>query len=1012
MAIYGLLPALQQSAPFKRLIEQIKGATTQSSVLSPQHSAGGTPTAAVPYVLAALQVALKRPIIAVLPEADRARAACDELMQWSLEPASVMLFPELEGSPYDEGSARPDTVRQRAAVLAELKTQPRHEGRWFKPLIVTSAAALFPRVTPPQQFAVQVFTLAEGQSVRPDSLLEEWYRMGFEAVPVVEEPGTFTRRGGIVDVFPPAHAQPVRIEFWGDEIESIRPFDPETQLSESQLKTVTFTPAREAPVGVAERAQELLESLDFSVCREEEAGRWRRALEAISLDQKAEDLDFYLRYLFQQPASLLDYLPEDGLLVLSENGAITRHLSALASQAEENHAELVREGDLPEGLPKPYLTWGDISRQETNSALSTQSSVLELSATSSADLDLGFRVATSYAGKTKSLVGDLKKWLSEGLRAVLLSLQSRRLSEQLADETLIAPPLEELTALPEAGSLTLVAGALKEGWRNPDIGLALLTDIEMFGWAKPRRLLAAKTNLPALVLSDIAPGDFVVHVEHGVARYAGLVRRELDGVGREYLVLQYAGTDQLFVPVEQIDRISRYIGVGEAKPTLNRLGTSDWDKAKTRVKQSIVHLAAQLLALYSQRELTPGYAYPPDAPWQDELEASFPYVETPDQLQAVTEIKEDMERGRPMDRLLCGDVGFGKTEVAVRAAFKAALAGKQVAILVPTTVLAEQHLNTFSERMKPFPAKVEMLSRFRSPKDQKRIVAEVKAGAVDVLIGTHRMLQRDVQFKNLGLLVIDEEQRFGVMHKERLKELRKDVDVLTMTATPIPRTLNMAMVGVRDMSVIETPPEYRHPIKTYLEPYRDEVVRDAILREIERGGQVYYVHNRVETMGPAIQKLRKLAPEATFVGAHGQLDEGQLEKVMYQFERGEFDVLVCSTIIENGLDIPNVNTIIINEAGKLGLAQLYQLRGRVGRSSTQAYAYLLFKENVPLTDQAEKRLRTIFETTDLGAGFKIAMKDLEIRGAGNLLGPEQHGQMNAVGFDLYCKLLAESIQEL
>jgi len=665
--------------------------------------------------------------------------------------------------------------------------------------------------------------------------------------------------------------------------------------------------------------------------------------------------------------------------------------------------------------------------------------VLELSAGPSADLDLGFRSVSSYGGKTRTIMQDLNRWLKDRQRVVLVTLQSKRLAEQLApveepalpDGAMLAgahrhpspppdgagavplgAPVQDVTALPVEGSLTIVEGALREGWRNPDLGLVVVTDIELFGWAKPRRALAHKQAAPAILLSDISPGDFVVHVEHGVGQYKGLVQRELGGHTREYMVLQYAGTDQLYVPVEQIDRISRYIGVGEHKPTLNRLGSQDWERAKSRVKQSIVHLAAQLLALYSQREMASGIAYPPDTPWQDELEASFPYVETPDQLQAASEVKADMEKPAPMDRLLCGDVGFGKTEVAVRAAFKAIMAGRQVAVLVPTTVLAEQHLNTFNERMQAFPVKVEMLSRFRSPKEQKVILDQVKTGEVDLLIGTHRMLQHDVRFKNLGLLVVDEEQRFGVMHKERLKELRKDVDVLTMTATPIPRTLNMAMVGVRDMSVIETPPEYRQPIKTYLEEYTEDVVRDAILREVKRGGQVYYVHNRVETMAPAIQKLRKLVPEATFVGAHGQMEETHLEKVMNEFAHGEWDVLVCSTIIENGLDNPNVNTIIIDEAGKLGLAQLYQLRGRVGRSAVHAYAYLLFKGSVPLTPQAEKRLRTIFETTDLGAGFKIAMKDLEIRGAGNLLGPEQHGQMNSVGFDLYCKLLAESIQEL
>ncbi len=1025
MALYGLLPPLQESAAFKRLVQSLKEPPAQSGAEATLR-AGGVLSASTAYVLAALQVALKRTIVAVLPEPERARQVFDEIQTWSLEPASSLYFPELEGLPYEEGKARPETVRQRAAVLAELKTRPAHEGRWFKPLVIASGAALFPRVTPPEDFAAQVFTLEQGRKIRQDALIEEWVRMGFEPAPIVEEAGFFARRGGIVDVWPPAHSRPVRIEFFGDEIESIRLFDVETQLSEASIKTITFTPVREVSGAMAERAGQLLQTLDFDGCREEEAGRWRQALEAIALGHRADDSDFYLRFLTDRPASLLDYLPEDGLVLLSEPSAALRQISQLATQADETRSKLTQEGELPEGLPVPYLKRKDIFDRQDGAGRQT----LELSAGPSPELDLGFRPAPSFGGKIKPLAADIQRAITSKQRAVLVSLQSQRLSETLAQAEPdqqspngkapdgppaglpAAAPVDELTALPDAGSLTIVNGALKEGWRNPDLALTLLSDLEIFGWSKPRRSLTHKQAAPPILLSDISPSDFVVHVEHGVGKYAGLVQRELDGMTREYLVLQYAGTDQLYVPVEQIDRISRYIGVGEHKPTLNKLGTQDWERAKTRVKQSIVHLAAQLLALYSQRELSSGFAFPPDSPWQDELESSFPYVETPDQLQAASEVKADMERPVPMDRLLCGDVGFGKTEVAVRAAFKAVTVGKQVAVLVPTTVLAEQHLNTFRDRMKAFPVKVDMLSRFRSPKEQEAILAAARTGTIDVVIGTHRLLQRDVHFKNLGLLVVDEEQRFGVMHKERLKEIRKDVDVLTMTATPIPRTLNMAMVGVRDMSVIETPPEYRQPIKTYLEEYRDEVVRDAILREVHRGGQVYFVHNRVETMAPAIQRLRKLVPEATFVGAHGQMDEGQLEKVMDQFARGEYDVLVCSTIIESGLDIPNVNTIIINEAGKLGLAQLYQLRGRVGRSAVHAYAYLLFKGDVPLTPQAEKRLRTIFETTDLGAGFKIAMKDLEIRGAGNLLGPEQHGQMNSVGFDLYCKLLAESIQEL
>jgi transcription-repair coupling factor (superfamily II helicase) len=1009
MALYGLLPPVQQSDAFKRLVDRLQAGSAR---------AGGVLGASTGYLLAALQVALKRPIIAAMPDPERARQVFDELQAWSLEPASCLYFPELEGLPYEEGKVRPETVRQRAAVLAELKTRPKHENRWFKPLIVTCGAALFPRVTPPEDFAAQVFTLEQGQKIRPDTLLEEWLKMGFEPAPMVEEAGTFTRRGGVLDVFPPAHSRPVRIEFWGDDIESIRLFDPESQLSEAEIKAITFTPVREVSAGIGQRALDLLDRLDFDGTREEEAGRWRQALEAIAAGQKAEDADFYTRFVFERPASLLDYLPEDGVVALSEPDAILRAIAHLGNQAEDMCIDLTREGELPGGLPKPYLDWPDIL--PPSPAAGEGHTVLELTAGPSAENDLGFRTAGSYGGKTKTVLQDLKRWLAEGQRVVIVTLQAKRLSEQLGEPSdgngtgthILAEPIDDLDALPEEGSLTIVNGALREGWRNPDLHLTLLTDIEIFGWAKPRKAIAHKQTAPPILLSDISPDDYVVHVEHGVGQYKGLVQRQLGDQAREYLVLQYAGTDQLYVPVEQIDRISRYIGVGEHKPALNKLGTQDWERAKSRVKQSIIHLAAQLLALYSQREMASGFAFPPDTPWQEELENSFPFVETPDQLQASSEVKADMEKPAPMDRLLCGDVGFGKTEVSVRAAFKAVMAGKQVAMLVPTTVLAEQHLNTFRERMRSFPVKIDMLSRFRSPRDQKATVAEVKAGAVDVLIGTHRILQHDVHFKNLGLLVVDEEQRFGVMHKERLKELKKDVDVLTMTATPIPRTLNMAMVGVRDMSVIETPPEYRQPIKTYLEEYRDEVVRDAILREVKRGGQIYYVHNRVETMAPAIQRLRKLVPEATFVGAHGQMQEGQLEKVMNDFAHGEYDVLVCSTIIENGLDIPNVNTIIINEAGRLGLAQLYQLRGRVGRSSVHAYAYLLFKGEVPLTPQAEKRLRTIFETTDLGAGFKIAMKDLELRGAGNLLGPEQHGQMNSVGFDLYCKLLAESIQEL
>jgi transcription-repair coupling factor (superfamily II helicase) len=512
-------------------------------------------------------------------------------------------------------------------------------------------------------------------------------------------------------------------------------------------------------------------------------------------------------------------------------------------------------------------------------------------------------------------------------------------------------------------------------------------------------------------LQELSQGDYVVHIEHGIARFAGMVMRTVGEQEREYLELHYADGDRLFVPTEQLDRVSRYVGPGEHRPSPTKLGSQEWPRAKARVHRAVQELAVDLLKLYAQREVASGHAYSPDAAWQTELEASFPYVETPDQIAVIRDVKRDMEDARPMDRLVCGDVGYGKTEVAVRAAFKAVMDGLQVAILVPTTVLAQQHFNTFKQRLSGFPVKVEMLSRFRSDKEQRTIVAQAAAGEVDIVIGTHRLLQKDVEFKNLGLVIIDEEQRFGVGHKERLKEMRAQVDVLTLTATPIPRTLNMALTGIRDMSTIETPPEERLPIKTYVTEFDDHLVREAIVREMERGGQIYFVHNRVHNIELTAKKLRELLPEAEILIGHGQMPEEMLEKVMIDFTDGKADVLVCTTIIESGLDIPNANTIVIDRADTLGLAQLYQLRGRVGRSSRRAYAYLLYRRRGQLSDVARKRLQAIFNASELGAGFQIALSDLEIRGAGNILGGEQSGHMAAVGFDLYSRLLAEAVEE-
>ncbi|HEU4783841.1 MAG TPA: transcription-repair coupling factor, partial [Ktedonobacterales bacterium] len=628
--------------------------------------------------------------------------------------------------------------------------------------------------------------------------------------------------------------------------------------------------------------------------------------------------------------------------------------------------------------------------------------------------------ATSYGGRTRAFAQEVRKMLAERQRVVLVSMQARRLTELFGDEALLGhngivmvSPEVDLPDTPEPGTLEVVHGRLPEGWHSRSLALTVFTDAEIFGWSK-RRGEQRRAVTPASFLAELHPGDFVVHQEHGIGRFEGLTKIESDGVAREYLLIHYAGTDRLYIPTDQLDRITRYIGMGDAVPALSKLGGAEWARAKQRTRESVRDIAADLLRLYSIRESVTGHPFPSDdeQPWLRELEEGFPYEETPDQLRAITEVKEDMERARPMDRLVCGDVGYGKTEVALRAAFKAVLDQRQVAVLVPTTVLALQHFNTFAQRLRPYPVRVELLSRFRSEKEQREVLADLVDGKVDIVIGTHRLLQKDVAFAQLGLLVIDEEQRFGVGHKERLKQMRTEVDVLTLTATPIPRTLYMALSNVRDMSVIETPPQERLPIRTFIRESDDDLIRESILREIDRGGQVFFVHNRVRGIQAIADKIRRLVPEAKVAVGHGQMPEDALEHVMLDFSAGETNVLVCTTIIENGLDIPNANTIIVNNSAFFGLSQLYQLRGRVGRAQQQAYAYFLYNKEQKLTPVAEKRLRAIFEATELGAGFRIAMKDLEIRGAGNLLGAEQSGNMNAVGFDLYSRILAEEIARM
>jgi transcription-repair coupling factor (superfamily II helicase) len=1016
LTLQGLLSLLTQRTDFKRLLRRLRaaeGLPVLDAITEP----------ARPFVIAALATAYEQPLLIVTDEEEGARQMAESLAMFAPEGSQVLYFPGRTALPYERLLSDAETLQKRMqALIGLLRREPQL-------LLVCAARALTQPLMPPHELDRTLYELQQGEELDLSLLLEHLYNLGYEPVAEVEEPGQFSHRGGIVDLFPPTLSRPVRVEFFGDQVESLRTFDPETQRSLNPLMSCLIGPAREAlPTRGAQAAREL-EKLDLRILHRDAEERWRRDLELLRQSRSFEDIAFYLPYL-HEPVTLLDYLPKDALIILNEPEHIQNRIRDLDAQAQEMKARLEAERENPAHLRPAHFSWEELSPRLQQRRQLHFAGILAAtgehdpdgaSAPGQESLLPTCSSANSYGGRIRAFVHDCRKALARRERVVIVTAQARRLAEVFADEAsteeegpIHVSPGSSIKEPPAEGSLTLIQGHLAEGWQSRALGLNVYSDAEVFGWSKRRPAQRRRPVTPASFLSELNPGDYVVHQEHGIGRFEGLVRMNLTGVEREYLLIRYAGNDKLYIPTDQLDRVTRYIGMGEAVPALSKLGSTEWTRAKARVKESVQDVARELLRLYSLRETTEGHAFPPDSeqPWLKELEDAFPYEETLDQARAIEEVKADMERPRPMDRLVCGDVGYGKTEVALRAAFKAVLDQRQVAVLVPTTVLALQHYNTFKERLKPYPVRVELLSRFRSEKEQKRILEDLALGKIDIIIGTHRLLQKDVVFFQLGLLIIDEEQRFGVMHKERLKQLRTEVDVLTMTATPIPRTLHMALVNLRDMSVIETPPQERLPIRTAIREYDEGLIREVILRELDRGGQVFFVHNRVAGIQMLAQKLQQLVPEARIAVAHGQMNEEQLERIMLGFANGEYDVLVSTTIIENGLDIPNANTIIVNNAAHFGLAQLYQLRGRVGRSAQQAYAYFLYNKEARLTPLQEKRLRAIFEATELGAGFRIAMKDLELRGAGNLLGAEQSGFMNSVGFDLYCKLLAEAVQEL
>ncbi|MGE5572310.1 MAG: transcription-repair coupling factor [Bacteroidota bacterium] len=976
------------------------------------------------YLVSALYRSIPaRPFIVVTYGPQQAEKLSEDLSTL-LSPGEVMTFPALELWPHEEAAENTDVLAQRLAVKACL-------ARGRRAVIIVPARAFARKLVPAEVFAEFSVTLKAGERHDRDELAARLAVMGYERADLVERRGQFSARGDILDVFPPDSPSPLRIEFFDDEIDSIREFDPASQRSSREAGHAGIAPAREflAVPGARNAALARIEAQVASQCsRLEGLGR---AVEARSLRDRAESAleklregvcfdgdEQYAPAFYEELDTILDYAA-DPVVVLDEPARLKEAFSGFEAEVREAYAALLESGRV---LAEEASLFA--SAEEARALLGRWQRLELVLLARGADLTHGERVrsfsakpASPYHGKFDMLLRDIRAWRRKNYRVVVVVTtddRARRFREVMAENSVEATCVQSIGDEVKPGNVIVTVGTLENGFEFPSLRLVVLTDAELYGVEKRKRRFAQSQAGGARLaaFTDLRPGDYVVHVAHGIGRYMGVKTLEAAGARRDYLLVQYAGEDRLYVPTDQIGLLQKYVGPEDSPPRLYKLGGNEWSRVKARVKESVRDMALGLLQLYAARESVRGHGFSPDTPWQKEFEDAFPYEETPDQLEAIAEVKADMERPRPMDRLLCGDVGYGKTEVAIRAAFKAVMDSKQVAVLVPTTILAQQHHTTFKDRFAGYPVRIAALSRFQSEAEQREILKDLRRGAVDIVIGTHRLLQPDVKFRDLGLVVVDEEQRFGVAHKEFLKELTKTVDVLTLTATPIPRTLHMALTGVRDMSTIETPPEDRFPVRTYVMEHDDVVIREAIVRELARGGQVYYVHNRIQTIESTAMFLARLVPEARIAVAHGQMPEDRLEEVMLKFLDREYDVLVATTIIENGLDISNVNTLVVTDADMLGLAQLYQLRGRVGRSNRVAYAYFMYRRDGVLSEVAEKRLSAIREFTDFGSGFKIAMRDLEIRGAGNLLGAEQHGHIAAVGFEMYSRLVEEAVREL
>jgi len=960
---------------------------------------------------------LQRPIMLVTHNLLQAQKLYDDIVNL-LSEKEVFLFPANELIAAELSIASPELKAQRIEAL-------NHWSKSKQGIVIVPIAGL-KKIIPPKSLWKQFqLSLTVGEDINIDQLLITFIKMGYVRAEMVTTPGEFSVRGGIIDIYPLTEADPLRIELFDTEIDSIRYFSLDDQRSKEKIKTILIGPATEIllededysrMIGKLEEGlAHSLRKLKDDKAKMQLSQNISHELEQLKNGQKPDQVYKYLSLAYDRPASLLDYLPSNGLVFIDEISRVQEMNDSLLKEEAEWYTGLLAEGEIIHDLHISHDLQALLQKREF--PILYMSIFLRHVANTSPQniINISCKQMQNFHGQMHLLKAEIDRWKKGNYSILFLGQDEERVKklERVLEDYEIDGSIIKGNQQLLPGKVQMMKGNLHTGFELSIQKIAVITEEELFNKrvkkSKSRQKLSNAERIKSY--SELKIGDYVVHVNHGIGKYLGIETLVINGVHKDYLHIRYHGSDKLYVPVEQIDLVQKYVGSEGKEPKVYKLGGSDWKKVKKKVESSVQDIADDLIKLYAEREAAVGYAFTPDGDMQREFETSFAYQETDDQLRSIVEIKKDMERARPMDRLLCGDVGYGKTEVAIRAAFKAIADGKQVAFLVPTTILAQQHHETLRERFQDYPINIGLLSRFRSKKQQTETIKGLKAGTVDIVVGTHRLLSKDIVYRDLGLLIIDEEQRFGVTHKEKIKKLKTNVDVLTLTATPIPRTLHMSMLGVRDLSVIETPPENRFPVQTYVMEYNGSLVREAIERELARDGQVYFLYNRVEDIERKAEEISMLVPDARVTYAHGQMTENELESVMISFLAGEFDVLVSTTIIETGVDIPNVNTLIVFDADRMGLSQLYQLRGRVGRSNRVAYAYFTYRKDKVLTEVAEKRLQAIKEFTELGSGFKIAMRDLSIRGAGNLLGAQQHGFIDSVGFDLYSQMLKEAIEE-